>query len=447
VQDGSYFSSAIAVDSWGQAYVCGFTSSPDFPTTPGAFQTTFNGLADDAFVTKLNSQGTGLVYSTFLGGTTENDATGIAIDGAGRAFVTGFTNSSDFPTTPGAFQSTSRGGYDAFVTKLNASGSALVYSTYLGGKLEDDGLSIAVDWSGNAYVTGNTFSQDFPTTPGSVQPAPGGGSDVFVTKLNASGSALMYSTYLGGTGADFSFGIAVDPSGEAHVAGYTNSMNFPVTADAYQSANAAALNDAFVTKFSSDGSALVYSTYLGGTMNNLGYGVGLGRADNVYVTGNTNSANFPTTPGAYDTLFNGGPIYGDAFVTKLEVPAGDSGRCHRGDGDGDAEEGSGRKSHYHFHKKSSCDTGGDDTENDNVESDDGSTSHFQSTAINSCTFTVADDKQMVTMIGTGLHNGLPVTFNVLAVNYGDVAPGVFSIAMSDGYTFAGSIVDGLIDIE
>lgn len=444
-QDDTDFYSSIAVDSSGSAYVTGFTQSPDFPTTPGAYQQSFKGV-EDAFVTKLNPSGTGLVYSTYLGGTGDEGGLGIALDGDGRAIVTGYTNSADFPTTPNAAQPVIGGGYDAFVTKLNSGGTGLIYSTFLGGTSDDAAGSIATDGAGSAYVTGSTFSPDFPTTPSAFQKtANGGAPDAFVTKLNPDGSALVYSTYLGGAGSEQGDSIAVDSAGQANVAGFTNAINFPVTSDAVQPTNNGGY-DAFVTKLNRFGSALVYSTYLGGTIDDFGNGIALGRSNKVYVTGSTDSPDFPTTSGAFDTTYNGGTNTGDAFVTKLDVPQGEAG-CDKADGDGEADEqNSGRKSHFHFHKKSSCPDQGDN-ENDNVEADDdGSGPRFQSTSITSANYTVADTSQAVTIVGAGLHNGLPVNFTMVSVNYGDIAPGVFQITMTDGYTFTGSVVSGAINI-
>src|SRR5438128_1033575 len=176
-----------------------------------------------------------LVYSTLLGGSNDDRGFGIAVDAAGNAYVTGGTGSSDFPTTAGAFQTTLGGGSDAFVTKLDPTGTALVYSTYLGGSSGDFANGIAVDATGSAYVTGTTLSADFPTTPGAAQTTFGGGLvDAFVTKLNPTGSALVYSTYLGGGGSDQGFGIAVDTSGNAYVTGSAVAMNFPTTPGASQ---------------------------------------------------------------------------------------------------------------------------------------------------------------------------------------------------------------------
>jgi hypothetical protein len=308
----------------GRAYVTGNTESADYPTTPGAFDTSFNGSGGgtaDAFVTKLNASGSALVYSTFLGGTSGESGSGIAVDGEGRAYVTGSTFSVDFPTTPAALDTTFNGVFDAFVTKLNASGSALVYSTFLGGTFGDQGEAIAVR-EGKAYVTGftdfPTTSSDFPTTPGAFDTSFNSGTrDSFVTKLNTSGSALAYSTFLGGTtGGDAGHGIAVR-DGKAYVTGRTSSADYPTTAGAFDTSFNGGRTDAFVTKLNASGSALAYSTFLGGTSSeNVDEGGdiavdGMGRA---YVTGYTDSADYPTTTDAFDTTYNGGT---DAFVTKL----------------------------------------------------------------------------------------------------------------------------------
>ena len=285
---GSAGSSGIAADASGNAYVTGVTPSSDFPTTPGAFQTTFGGGHEwapaDAFVSKLNADGSALLYSTYLGGSGYETSDGMTVDASGNAFVKGYTDSSDFPTTAGAFQTALGGGHailcagnlpclDAFVAKLNASGSGLVYSTYLGGSGEEGcegcGGGIVVDASGNAYVTGATFSYDFPTTPDAFQRTfnPGGGiserPDAFVTKLNVGGSALLYSTFLGGSDWDSGTGIAVDTSGNAYVRGVTQSSDFPTTPGAFETMTTE-YRTGFLSKLNAAGSDLVYSTYLEG---------------------------------------------------------------------------------------------------------------------------------------------------------------------------------------
>ena len=244
----------IALNSAGQALVAGYTASPDFPTTAGAFQTRIAGRTN-AFVVQLNAAGTGLVYGTYLGGGGNDYAYAIAANAAGNAFVTGATSSPDFPTTPGVVQDTPGGGTDAFVAKLNATGTALVYATYLGGSGNDEGTGIAVGAAGQAYVIGDTLSGDFPTTEDALQPTNRGRQNTFVAELNATGTALVYATYLGGSANDFGTGIAVDASENVYVTGYTSSGNFPITPGAFQTRRGAA-PDAFVAKFSVVGPAV-----------------------------------------------------------------------------------------------------------------------------------------------------------------------------------------------
>jgi hypothetical protein len=307
---------AIAVDGAGNAHVTGFTTSTDFPTSTGAFDTTLGG-GQDAFVTKLGPSGsTPLLYSTYLGGSDDDFGDGVAVDAAGNAYVTGRTFSTDFPTSADAFDTTLGGGSDAFVTKLGPSGSApLLYSTYLGGSGDETGGGVAVDGAGNAYVTGDTGSADFPTSAGAFDTTLGGSGDAFVTKLGPSGSApLLYSTYLGGSGNDFGRGIAVDGAASAYVTGTTGSADFPTSAGAFDTTLGGGF-DAFVTKLGPSGSApLLYSTYLGGSGGETGHGIAVDGAGNAYLTGFTGSADFPTSAGAFDMSLSG---VDDAFVTKL----------------------------------------------------------------------------------------------------------------------------------
>ncbi len=317
----------IAVDAAGNAYIVGATTHGGFPTTSGAFQPAERGVGN-AFVAKVDPTGSALVYSTYLGGTNGGPFSpadvglAIAVDSAGNAYLTGRAGSPDFPTTAGAFQTARGGGSDAFVTKLNPAGSALVYSTRVGGIGDDQASGIAVDANGNAYVVGATSSTNFPTTAGAFQTAfAGGASDAFVTKLNSSGSALVYSTYLGAGGDDgqFDVGIAVDAGGNAYVTGGTSSANFPTTAGAFQTTFAGGGLDAFVTKLDPTGAALVYSTYLGGSGADSQFNgaIAVDKSGNAYVTGSTSSSNFPTTVGAFQPVYGGGPS--DAFVTKLDA--------------------------------------------------------------------------------------------------------------------------------
>jgi hypothetical protein len=311
---GTDYSEGIAVDASGNAYVIGFTTSPNFPTA-NPLQPTNHG-AGDAFVAKLNASGSALVYSTYLGGTARDHGRSIAVDGTGNAYVTGYTASVNFPTA-NPLQPANHGGpswcpCDGFVAKLNAKGSALIYSTYLGGSSDDGPHGIAVDGFGNAYVTGETYSTDFPTV-NPIQPALHGNQDVFVFKLNASGSALVYSTYLGGKQADFGYDIAVNSSGSAYVTGFTESADFP-TVNPLQPKKKGG-QDAFVARLNAAGSALVYSTYLGGTNDDEGVGIRVDGSGNAYVTGYTLSTDFPTA-NALQVTNHGGA---DAFVAELNA--------------------------------------------------------------------------------------------------------------------------------
>ena len=259
-----------------------------------------------------------LSYATFIGGSGTDYGVGLAVDADGSVYTAGLAASVDFPTASGAFQPAYGGSGDAFVVKLDPTGSALVYATFLGGSAHEHAEQIAIDGSGSAYVLGHTLSTDFPTTPDAVQTYPGGLDDVFVAKLDPDGGALAYSTYLGGSAIDFGLAISIDPHGHAHATGYTESQNFPVTAEATEPI-ASGANDAFVTKLNPAGTGAVYSTYLGGGRQDYGRGVAIDPSGHAYVAGSTDSFDFPTTPGVYRTTFAGG--WDDPFVTKL-TPAG-----------------------------------------------------------------------------------------------------------------------------
>jgi hypothetical protein len=304
-----------AVDSADNAYVTGYTSSGNFPTTSTAVQRKLAGL-QNAFVTKLNYNGTALAYSTFLGGNDYDFGYGIAVNPAGNAYVTGTTYgvfASTFPVTGNAYQTASSGSGDVFVTKLSTDGSSLVYSTFLGGSGYDGARGIAVDHSGNAYVTGFTQSAAFPTTAGATQTALNGTEDAFVTKLNSDGSGLVYSTYLGGSGNDAGAGIAVSSNGYAYITGYTQSADFPVTTGAIQTASS---TEPFVAVLNTMGTKLTYSTCLGGSNGDGAYAIAVDSGNNAYITGYTNSADFPATSGAWRPRFNTIASQ-DGFVAKL----------------------------------------------------------------------------------------------------------------------------------
>src|SRR5262245_7874789 len=316
---GHDYAWAIAVDLMGFAYVTGQAWS-GFPTTSGAYDTNFNGGGSygpdpdtDVFVTKLNPQGNTLAYSTFIGGSRNEVGLGIALDGDGLAYVTGWTTSGDFPTTSGAYDRNQNGGYDTFVTKLNSQGSALGYSTFLGGSSHDTGSAIDVNSQGIAYVAGFTGSSDFPTTNGAYDRSHNGTLDGFVTKLNAMGSALGYSTFIGGNGFDYINDIA-EEADLVYVTGQTNSSNFPTTPGAYDTSHNG-LRDVFVTKLNALGTALGYSTFVGHSQDEEANAIVVTNGV-VSVTGWTLSASFPTTMGAYDRSHNGGT---DAFLFSLNA--------------------------------------------------------------------------------------------------------------------------------
>jgi hypothetical protein len=319
-----------AADSQGNAYLAGQSDSADYPTTPGAYDTTYNGPLDDIVVTKLNPTGSALVYSTYIGGSNGQDyAQDIAIDAAGNAYASGIACSTGL-ATPGAYQPTvpAGSGCARFIVKLNAAGSNLDYFTYFGADYTDPSIAdIAVDGQGNVYFAGGTSRQvslPFPVTANAYDHSWNGLSDAYIAKLNASGSALVYSTYLGGPDYEDAGAIAVDGQGAAYVVG-TTSGAFPVTESAYDPFRNDFNGDAFIAKLSPSGSSLVYATYLGGsTCSGSGSGCGIDQGGAIavdsqgaaYVGGRTYSSDYPTTPGAYDPTFNGGPD-GDAFVTKI----------------------------------------------------------------------------------------------------------------------------------
>jgi uncharacterized protein (TIGR03437 family) len=362
-------SRGIAVDAAGNMYITGFTLSNNLPVTSGSFQTSYHGggadvvQGGDVFVAKFTAAGA-LAYVTYVGGSQDDVGSAIAVDASGNAYVTGYTDSTNFPTIAGSFRTVFQGSGgnkwygpvgDAFVFKLNPAGSALVYSTYLGGSFDDRGTAIAVDSAGNAYVGGDTISVNFPVSH-AYQPnyKGGGGSpafccgdpspfltfgDGFITKLNPAGTALVYSTYFGGSLDDTVTSLAVDSSGDVYFGGSTLSTDFPILS-AYQTKFGGAANpnsqpvitvgDGYVAKLSPSGS-LVYSTYLGGSSDDAVMGLAIDGSGAVYVAGFTSSANFPVSKSAAQPTFAGpstitglrGFVWGNAFAAKIS-PNGDS---------------------------------------------------------------------------------------------------------------------------
>ncbi len=303
---------SLAVDAAGNMYLAGETNSPDFPVTSAGL-TVYPGYNGDAFVSKIAPTGKSLVYSYYLGGSGQEIAFGVALDASNAAYVVGATASRDFPVSRGTAQTASAGGVDAFVIKFDATG-APVYSTYLGGAGDDYGLSIAADTTGNVYVTGTTTSTAFPVTQSAYQAKIAGGIDSFVTKLSPSGT-LVYSTYLGGSGDDNAYAIAIDGAGSAYVTGQTASADFPSLNPAQ--AASGGKTDAFIAKLNPTGASLAYSTFLGGTADDLGTAIAVDSAGAAYITGVTSSSDFPLTDAFQSTnaaAFN-------AIVASLD-PAG-----------------------------------------------------------------------------------------------------------------------------
>ena len=320
---------AVSVDKAGNIYLVGTSDSPNFPITSGTeppnltCHTGGDAPCDapeqtHAFVMKLDPSGARIIFSTFLQGSAADAGNAVAVDAMGNDYVTGSTASPDFPVTPGAWRPTTpTGSPNAFIAKLSPSG-VLAYSTYIGGTGASIGKAIAVDGSGNAYVTGSTTAADFPTTAGAAQPQTrdlAHHGDAFVTKLNAAGTAAVYSTLLGGQGVDVGLGIAVDETGSAYVAGQTGSADFPATVGAVRSAGKG-LPDAFVVKLSSEGSTWIYATLLGGNDVDAATAIAIDAAHAAYITGYTASADFPTTPDALQPHLAGSS---DAFVAKLNA--------------------------------------------------------------------------------------------------------------------------------
>jgi hypothetical protein len=308
---GSDSGNSIAVDGAGNTYVTGFTPSSDLPVIVGP-DNSFNGVTD-AFVAKVRADGTGLDYCGYIGGSGNDLGLGIAVDSTGNAYITGDTLSSDLPVVVGP-DTSFNGVADAFVAKVRADGIGLGYCGYIGGSDSDSGHGIAVDGAGHAYITGNTHASDFPVTVGPDTSFNGGVSDAFVAKVRADGSALDYCGYIGGSDNEDGRGIAVDSGGNVYVIGFTESSDFPVTVGPDISFNGD--TDAFVAKLRADGKGLGYCGYIGGSSRDLGLGIAVDGAGNAYITGDTDSPDFPVAVGP-DTSFNGSV---EIFVAKIISP-------------------------------------------------------------------------------------------------------------------------------
>ncbi len=309
---------AIAADPQGNAYVTG--STVEFPIVGGFEDQSCEGV--EGFLAKYDATGSSIAYSTYLVGCSYDYPNAIAVDESGRAYVTGETNSTDFPVTPGAFQTTHGGGtYDAFITSVDTlltGPQSLVYSTFLGGKGDDDASSITLDANGNVYLTGNTTSDDFPTyKPFQATRNSQYRADAFVTELDSQGKTLVFSTYLGGNDYDGGVGIALDQNGDICLVGTTNSDDFPTAAPIYNSDHG--YEDVFITKIAKGGASISFSTFLGGYIQDTAGGIAVDQAGNIFVTGETFSDDFPVK-NAYQSTF---AKNGDAFVLKINMAVND----------------------------------------------------------------------------------------------------------------------------
>jgi hypothetical protein len=323
---GTDAAGGITIDSTGNAYVAGTTNSLDFPTA-SPFQAALSGTGD-AYLTKIKPDGTGLIYSTYLGGGASDLATSVALDISGQAWVGGYTLSTDFPTV-NPIQGSNHGMTDGFIAAFNAAGDVLVYSTYLGGTDTDRVRTVVLDAADNVYAGGETYSADFPVSASPIQSTFGGGTcglapcpDGFLTKLDPTGANEIYSTYLGGTSSDQVAAIAVNAAEEAFVTGSTTSSDFPLQNPIQATIGGGTCpdggcSDVFVARVNASGSGLDYSTFLGGTDADAGRGIFVDGTDNAFVTGFAGSIDFPATPGAFQTSAGGTSSSGDAFVAKI----------------------------------------------------------------------------------------------------------------------------------
>lgn len=321
----SWEKTRLGLDATGNIYITGFTASDDFPATPGAYDETHNGPNDgsnaarDVFVAKFSPDGSTLGYATYIGGTDRDQGMSLTANAAGEVYLTGFTYSSDFPFTAGAYDETFNGGRDVYVLKLNAAGSALMYSTFIGGAANDWAWDMVVDPSGEVYVTGNTVSDDYPTTAGAYQTVRGPQSVAFATQLNAAGSDLVASTMLGGTtGGTIALSLDRDAGGDIWIAGETSASNMPTTALAYLS-DFQGMQDSFLAQFDPTLGSLKYSSYVGSSGKEIEGHIAVDSLGNVLLAGRTLSSDFPTTPGAADTVFGGdGVDTGESFAIKIQ---------------------------------------------------------------------------------------------------------------------------------
>jgi len=308
----------IALDSHNDVYVTGYVRGPlATVVTPGSYQPNYGGGFEDAFVDKFNPTGTTLLWGSYFGGADTDEAAGIKVDSAGNAYIVGSTNSSSGIATAGAYQTNLGGNVDAFVAKFNSTGSALLWATYYGGDGDDGGVGIILDASNNVYVAGSTSSTSGIATVGAYQTLYGGGNvDAFIAKLNAAGNSLLWGTYYGGAGDEGAGPIALDSHNNIYITGGTSSSSGIATAGAYKMFYGGGTSgDAYIAKFNSAGSSLLWGTYYGGPDEDVGEGIAVDGCGNSYITGGTYSSSGIATPGAYQSTYPGWP--GSAFVAKF----------------------------------------------------------------------------------------------------------------------------------
>jgi hypothetical protein len=306
----------VTVAAGEEAIVGGTTSSDNFPTSLGGYDRSYNG-GTDGFVTRFNAAASVLVHSTFFGGTDDDQLNAIAASGAGDVVVTGSTRSTDLPHTASAYDSTLAAELDVFVASFDATNGAFEASTYLGGGWPDYGNAVVVTDDGDVVIAGETESDDFPVTPDAFDGEFSVFSDACIAKFDGALTTLEFSTFLGGRQFEGAFGVDLDGESRVVVTGYTASGDFPVTEDFFGQTINRGVTDAFVSQLSPDGSALIYSSYLGGTAPDFAFAVAVGVVERTHVTGFTSSYDFPTTETAFDTSYSGGNI--DAFVTRLTL--------------------------------------------------------------------------------------------------------------------------------
>ncbi|MHA1983856.1 MAG: SBBP repeat-containing protein [Candidatus Hodarchaeales archaeon] len=334
---------SFVYDDENNIYLTGLSDSEDFPTTPNAYLKEKPGSFSDVFLAKFSNDGSTLLYSSWLGPADHDafssfrDIPNIALDSSNNIIVSGTTRSDTFPTTPDAFNQTRNGfGRDMFISILSNDGSSLIYSTYIGGSEDEINGGLSIDLNNNIYVSGYTESNDFPVTTNAYDQSYNGKFDMVILKFSSGETMPDYSTYLGGNETDQTFAteLAIDSSNNLIIAGSTRSSDFPVTIDAYDNSYGGGLmippgtgqfccGDIIISKLSENGSNLLYSTFLGGGSGEKVHGMVIDNEDNIYITGSTHSVDFPTTPNAFDSSYNGDDsqwnFFGDIFVTKLNA--------------------------------------------------------------------------------------------------------------------------------